>query len=94
MMAVGGSKKSVFFRLLSEGWFMLLLATPLALGIDYYIAKSELTPSWQFSTFTVGRFVLCECVTLLLMALMILAGIWFPARQSMKIQPAEALREE
>lgn len=94
MMAVGGSKQSVFFRLLSEGWFMLLLVTPLAIGVDFYIAKSELTPSWYFSTFSVGRFMLCEGITLLLMALMILAGIWFPARQSMKIQPAEALHEE
>ena len=94
MMAVGGSKQSVFFRLLSEGWLMLLLVTPLAIGVDFYIAKSELTPSWYFSTFSVGRFMLCEGITLLLMALMILAGIWFPARQSMKIQPAEALHEE
>ena len=94
MMAVGGSKQSVFFRLLSEGWLMLLLVTPLAIGVDFYIAKSELTPSWYFSTFSVGRFMLCEGLTLLLMALMILAGIWFPARQSMKIQPAEALHEE
>ncbi|WP_371291974.1 FtsX-like permease family protein [Bacteroides sp.] len=94
MMAVGGSKQSIFLRLLSEGWFMLLLVTPLAFGIDFYIAKSELTPSWYFSTFSMGRFILCESITLLLMALMILAGIWFPARQSMKIQPAEALHEE
>ena len=94
MMAVGGSKQSVFYRLLSEGWLMLLLVTPLAIGVDFYIAKSELTPSWYFSTFSVGRFMLCEGITLLLMALMILAGIWFPARQSMKIQPAEALHEE
>ena len=43
MMAVGGSKQSVFFRLLSEGWLMLLLVTPLAIGVDFYIAKSELT---------------------------------------------------
>jgi len=28
------------------------------------------------------------------MALMILIGIWFPARQVIRIQPAEALREE
>jgi len=25
---------------------------------------------------------------------MVMVGIWFPARQAMKIQPAEALHEE
>ncbi|WP_288324337.1 hypothetical protein [uncultured Phocaeicola sp.] len=33
-------------------------------------------------------------VTWLLMALMIVFGIWMPATQAMKIQPAEALHEE
>lgn len=40
------------------------------------------------------RFVSCLLVTWCLMALMVIAGIWFPARQAMKIQPAEALHEE
>ena len=73
---------------------IIYLILMVGIGVDFYIAKSELTPSWYFSTFSVGRFMLCEGITLLLMALMILAGIWFPARQSMKIQPAEALHEE
>ena len=30
----------------------------------------------------------------LLIALMVVIGIWFPARQAIKIQPAEALHEE
>jgi ABC-type lipoprotein release transport system permease subunit len=33
-------------------------------------------------------------VTLLILALMIVAGIWFPARKAMKVEPANALKEQ
>jgi len=46
------------------------------------------------SFLTVGRFLITTFITFVLMSLMIVIGIWFPARQAMKIQPAEALREE
>ena len=39
MMAVGGSKQSVFFRLLSEGWLMLLLVTPLVYWCRFTISQ-------------------------------------------------------
>ena len=44
--------------------------------------------------FTAGRFLLAVVFTLLLMALMIIAGISYPARKAMNIQPAEALHDE
>ena len=94
MMAMGSSKRGVFFRLLSEGLMLLILITPLALIVDYHIASAELTPFWNFSSFSIGRFAIGAGITFLLMALMILLGIWFPARKAMKIQPAEALHEE
>lgn len=94
MMAVGSTKRGVFFRLLSEGLVLLILITPLALIADHQIANAELTPFWYFSSFSIGRFAIGTVITFLLMALMILLGIWFPARQAMKIHPAEALHEE
>ena len=42
----------------------------------------------------VVRFLITFVITYFLMSLMILIGIWFPARQVIRIQPAEALREE
>lgn len=94
MMALGSTKRAVFLRLLSEGLILLLLVTPLALIIDSQIASAELTLFWQFEAFSAGRFVICASITLVLMALMILVGIWFPARRAMTIQPAETLHEE
>ena len=41
-----------------------------------------------------GMYVLCALVTFALLALMIVLGIWFPARKAMKIEPALVLKSE
>ena len=41
-----------------------------------------------------GRFVICVSIVWILMALMVIAGIWYPASRAMKVQPAEALHDE
>jgi putative ABC transport system permease protein len=33
-------------------------------------------------------------ITLVLLAAMIIAGIWFPARRAMKVEPANALKDQ
>ena len=43
---------------------------------------------------TWGRFVICVSIVWILMALMVIAGIWYPASRAMKVQPAEALHDE
>ena len=42
----------------------------------------------------VPRFLIAILLTYLLMAIMIILGVLYPALQSMKVQPAEALRDE
>ena len=44
--------------------------------------------------FTVDRFLIAAILTWLLMALMIIVGIWYPAYKAMQLQPAEALHDE
>ena len=80
-MSVGSCRRQVRRLLLGEG---LILLTVVAIPA---------TIVWpvEWSTF---RFVAGISVTWLLMALMIVFGIWMPATQAMKIQPAEALHEE
>jgi putative ABC transport system permease protein len=94
MMALGASKREMFIRLISEGIFLLAIVTPLAMLIDFNIGYAELTPSWNFSSVSAGRFFICSSITFALMALMILLGIWFPARKAMDIQLAETLHED
>lgn len=91
-IAVGSTRMGLWHRLNKEGLLLLTLAALPAAVFCYNIGYLELTAGsleWSFI-----RFLITFSVTYLLMALMILLGIWFPARQAIRVQPAEALREE
>ena len=79
-------------RLNKEGLLLLTLAALPATAICYNIGHLEFTEGYM--EWGVVRFLITFVITYLLMALMILIGIWLPARQVIRIQPAEALREE
>lgn len=91
-VAVGSSRMQLWNRLNSEGLMLLSLAALPAAVICYNIGYLDLTDGYM--EWGIVRFLITFVVTYFLMALMILAGIWFPARQAIRIQPAEALREE
>lgn len=92
-MAMGSSRNRVRLMLLGEGLLLLTLAAVPALVICANLVVADVTfteatdASWE-------RFAVCVAVVWLLMALMVIAGIWYPARQAMKVQPTEALHDE
>lgn len=92
-LALGSTRRGIFGRLISEGVLLLVLAAVPALLIAFNLGHAEIVEVSRLP-FGVGRFIIGLVVTFLLMTLMIVSGIWFPARQAMKIQPAEALHEE
>lgn len=93
-MALGSSKSSIFWRLLTEALLLLTIATIPAVIVDYNLAHAELNAWYNGSTIEPMRFLFAVCITWLLIAFMILLGIWFPARKATKIQPAEALHDD
>ena len=92
--AHGATNQMVFTRLLSEGWLLLLLITPIAIAIDFNLAYAELNAWRNGTTLEWDRLLACAGISFLLMALMIAVGIGIPARKAMKIEPAEALHNE
>ncbi|NDV81864.1 ABC transporter permease [Bacteroides sp. 51] len=92
-IALGSSLPKLNRLLISEGLLLLLLAVIPALVICYNIGNASLSDAWQME-WGMERFIPGVLITLLLMTLMIVVGIWYPAYQAMKIQPAEALHEE
>ena len=94
MKSLGATKRSVFIRLITEGFIILCIATIPAIVIDFNIAKAELNAWRNLTTLEPGRFIITVCISFALIALMMLIGIWIPARRAMKIQPAEALHDE
>ena len=92
--AHGATNQMVFTRLLSEGWLLLLIITPIALAIDFNLAHAELSAWYNGTTLEGGRLLFCAGISFLLIALMIAIGIGIPAHKAMKIDPAEALHNE
>ena len=92
-MALGSTKQGIFIRLICEGLLLLTLAVIPGLIIALNLGHAEIVEVGRLP-FDGARFIIGTLLTFLLMALMILLGIWFPARQAMKIQPAEALHED
>lgn len=92
-MAMGSTRRAIFLRLMSEGLLLLTLAAIPAVLIAFNIGIAELVDVSKMA-FTGGRFFLAVLLTWLLMALMIIIGIWYPARKAMQLQPAEALHDE
>ena len=92
--AHGATNQMVFTRLLSEGWLLLLIITPIALIIDFNLAHAELNSWRNGTTLEWDRLLICAGISFALMALMIAIGIGIPARKAMTIDPAEALHDE
>ena len=90
----GATNRNVFARLMSEGMLLLLIVTPLALAVDFVLANAELNAWRNGTTLETDRFLFCAALAFVSIALMILIGIWYPARRAMKVQPAEALHDE
>ncbi|MDE6650795.1 MAG: hypothetical protein K2K08_00130, partial [Paramuribaculum sp.] len=90
----GASNLSIVLRLVSEALFLLTLVTPLAAVGDWLICHYELNTNIRNEFFVPSRLVITVAITYGIIVLTILAGIAFPAWRAVKIQPAEALKDE
>ncbi len=92
-IALGSSKVGLSHMLWGEGLLLLTLAFIPAAIVCYNLGISDLVATWPVE-FTAVRFFIGLGITYLLLALITLLSIWFPARQAMKVEPAEALHNE
>lgn len=92
-VALGSTPTGLRKMLIYEGVLLLLIILIPALLVCYTIGYSQLTvvseAEWEAS-----RFLVAACITFFLIIIMIILGILYPARQAMKVKPAEALRDE
>ena len=92
--ALGSTDAGIFRRLLSEGFLLLLVVTPLALLIEVMLAYFELNSWHNGTTLEWDRLLCCALGCFALIGSMIAVGISLPARKAMSIQPAVALHDE
>lgn len=86
----GATDGDIYRRLFSEGLMILVIAVIVSAPIAWLLIK-KVDPY--------GGYVEWLCwpsfiVSAAAMALMIIVGVWFPARNAVSIEPAEALHEE
>ena len=97
-MSAGARRSDIFRRLISEGLLMLVVASVPAAVIDWYLF-AKVDDGWPyynslFAGGSWGHLALCFGISFLLMAVMVVVGIAFPARRAMLIDPAMALHAE
>ena len=87
----GATRLGIFRRLIGEGLLLLALVTPAAIIIDFLLLHYDIATYFDEPHSSALRIIICAGAAFSLMALMVMAGIWFPARRAMRIEPAEAL---
>lgn len=92
-MALGSTRRGICSRLMGEGIFLLLMSAIPAFVVALNLGYAELVEVTRMP-FTAGRLVITVLSTFVLIAGMIIIGVWYPARRAMNIQPAEALHDE
>ena len=92
-VSLGDTSAQVLKRYYTEGLLLLTAAMIPALIIIYILGREAILQVYLMP-FTATRYLIGFGITYLLLAGMIILGIWLPARKAVKVPPAEALRDE
>src|SRR5690554_2274615 len=92
-MSMGDTPGEIVKKYYIEG-LLLLTAAMIPAMIVIYILGREAILQVYLMPFTATRYLIGFGITYLLLAGMIILGIWLPARKAVKVPPAEALRDE
>ena len=92
-IAIGASRKNISGELLLESICILVISVIPGIIICFNICFLDLTVNTLMDS-TGLRFLLGLLITFLLMLIMVIIGVWYPAQRAMAVEPAEALHEE
>lgn len=92
-MAFGASRNNLRSLLIGEGLLLLTVVAIPSTLICFNLCLAELI-NLYWMDFTVVRFLTGILVTYLLMAIMIISGIWYPVHSAMRVKLVEALSYE
>jgi len=89
-MALGARPWDVGFSVMRSAILLILIGA--AIGIPLVLATSRFVRSYLFGIEPYDLLSICGAIILLI--LVSLVAVWFPARRAAKIDPIEALRYE
>ncbi|WP_102406381.1 ABC transporter permease [Parabacteroides bouchesdurhonensis] len=92
-VALGSAPSRLQGLLIAEGLVLLTVSFAVAMLIALNITLTDLLDTKRMDL-SVSRFLITAAITYVTMAVIIIAGIWYPAHQAARLTPAEALRYE
>lgn len=91
-VANGATRTDILRRLLGEGMVLLCVGTALSLAIELVLIHYNIVNWGMDMTNYIPQ--LAVLTSVLILTLMVVAGIWLPARKAMRINPATALKDQ
>lgn len=89
----GATNRNIYIRLFSEGLILLAIATLLSLPVTYWLVKINLPDTLELIYTWPDTVIAGLIFTIIVLALIIIAGIYAPAHGATKIEPAEAVKD-
>jgi putative ABC transport system permease protein len=92
----GATPRQIFSRLISEGLILLVFGVIIYTPIYYYLLITDITAEVRAELISDSNLpnIVAYILSVLVLAVIIVAGIFFPARRAMKVQPADALKDQ
>lgn len=91
-IAMGSTPRKILYQFYTEGILLLVSAIMPTIVLFIWIKSTEVIN--YGAPFTSSRLFIGCSITFVLLALMIIGGIWFPAHKAISVSPAEVLRDE
>lgn len=89
----GASNSAIYARFFGEGLILLAVGVALSLPLTIWLIKAEIIQELEMPYTNEIGFWIASAIAILTLALLIVLGIYAPARRAAGIQPAEALKD-
>lgn len=87
----GATNREIYARFFGEGLIMLCFSAVVALPLIYWLSHTEMLSEWVSGNLSAALVSMAWTVGIL--ALLIVAGIYAPARKATQIEPADAIKD-
>ncbi len=91
-IAMGSTPRKILYQFYAEGILLLVSAIVPTIILFAWVKSTEMIN--YGAPFTGSRLFIGGSITFVLLALMIVGGIWFPAHKAVSVSPADVLRDE